>query len=89
MENPAIQGGAPVGSSVQADPPEHTLPVVKTQRTAPQPVHVELGERRRRFGETFPVAVCSIAEVTRAVPFGGKMPGRWFRMQVASLPSWR
>ncbi len=62
MESPA-QGGAPVGSSVQADPLEFNPPVIKAQRPAPQLVHVELVERRRLAGDSVAVASCHLAEV--------------------------
>ena len=57
-EDPAVQGGAPEGSGVESGVPENSRCSFD-----PQPVHVELSERRRRSGDTVPVAACDLAEV--------------------------
>ena len=57
----ALAGAAEAGNlsnAVTLDSP-HNMP--ETQH--PQPICVELSERRRRSGDTFPVATCHLAEV--------------------------
>ena len=51
-------GAGNLSNAVTLDSPHNTP---ETQR--PQSVHVELSERRRRSGDTVPVAACDLAEV--------------------------
>ena len=69
IENPAVQGGAPDGSGVQADLPELTPPVTKTQRAAPPPASA-ISDRKRQPGETaddYPHVVARLSDRGRVI----------------------
>ena len=68
-ENPAVQGGAPEGSGVQADLPELTPPAIKTQRVAPPPASA-ISKCKRQPGETaddYPHVVARLSDRWRVI----------------------
>lgn len=67
-ENPAVLGGAPEASDVEADLPEFNRPLIKKQHAAPPPA-AAISERRQKPGEAsdgYPaVAACGHWRVVR------------------------